>query len=49
MFDSVRFLLQMSRREANSYRAFKDSIGSALLPVLELPAAAEVIHTVSVS
>jgi len=44
---SVRFLIQMLRHEAHSYRAFKDMIGRALLLALEFLVAADVIRTVA--
>jgi uncharacterized membrane protein len=45
-FGSVRFLLQLSRRAQDPYRAYKNLLGRSLLLSLELLIAADVIRTV---
>ncbi len=45
-FGSVRFLIQLSRRAEDPYRAYKNLLGRSLLLALELLIAADVIRTV---
>jgi len=46
IFGSIRFLLQLSTRVTDSYRAYKQLLGRSLLLSLELLVAADVIRTV---
>jgi uncharacterized membrane protein len=43
---SLRLLLQLSKRSADSYRTYKQLLGRSLLLALELLVAADVIRTV---
>jgi uncharacterized membrane protein len=47
IFGSVRFLLQVVRKGADPYRAYKELIGRSLLLGLEFLVAADVIRTVA--
>jgi uncharacterized membrane protein len=46
IFGSVRFLLQLSKRFTDPYRAYKELLGRSLLLSLEFLVAADVIRTV---
>jgi len=46
VFGSLRFLLHLSRRNVDPYRAYKELLGRALLLSLEFLVAADVIRTV---
>jgi uncharacterized membrane protein len=46
IFGSLRFLLQLSRRAAYPYRAYKELLSRSLLLALEFLVAADVIRTV---
>lgn len=46
IFGSLRFLLQVSTRAANPYRAYKELLGRSLLLSLEFLIAADIIRTV---
>jgi len=46
VFGSLRFLLHLSKRSADPYRAYKELLGRALLLSLEFLVAADVIRTV---
>lgn len=46
IFGSLRYLVQLSRRVAGPYRAYKELLGRSLLLALELLVAADVIRTV---
>jgi len=45
-FGSLRFLLQLSKRSTDPYRAYKQLLGRSLLLALEFLVAADVIRTV---
>lgn len=46
IFSSLRFLLQLSRRVADPYHAYKRMLGRSLLVSLELLVAADIVRTV---
>lgn len=46
VFGSLRFVVHLSRRVSNSYRAYKELFGRSLLLALEFLVAADVIRTV---